>query len=99
MRSTEEESMRARLAAIRVLGLGTIGAASALAALFVAAPNDAVAQPDGKNICRATGQPCFLGVDPDIFHMPLSGEIIQSSDRQICATRSGPPPLPPENFT
>jgi pimeloyl-ACP methyl ester carboxylesterase len=68
-------------------------------AIFVAAPNYAVAQSDGKKICRATGQPCFLGIDPDIYHMPLSGEIIQSGDRQICATTSGPPPLPPEAFS
>jgi pimeloyl-ACP methyl ester carboxylesterase len=30
--------------------------------------------------------------------MPLNGEIIQSGNRQICATKSGPPPLPPETF-
>ena len=54
--------------------------------------------PDGQTICRATGQPCSLGIDPDIYHMPLFGEIIQSGDRQICATKSGPPPLPPEAF-
>ena len=72
--------------------------AGILAATFVAAPNYAVADPDKKNICRATGQPCFLGIDPDIYHMPLNGELIQSGNHQICATRSGSLPLPPEAF-
>ncbi|MCA1659375.1 MAG: alpha/beta hydrolase [Verrucomicrobiaceae bacterium] len=30
--------------------------------------------------------------------MPLTGELIQTGDRQICATRSGSLPLPPESF-
>ena len=68
-------------------------------AIFVAAPSYVVADPDEQKLCRATGQACSLGIDPDIYHMPLSGEIIQSGDRQICATKSGPPPLPPEAFS
>jgi hypothetical protein len=38
--------------------------------------------------CRATGTACFLGIDPDIYHMPLYGEYIQSGDHLICATRN-----------
>ena len=37
--------------------------------------------------CRATGTVCFLGIDPDIYHMPLYGEYIQANDGLICATR------------
>lgn len=47
--------------------------------------------------CRATGTACFLGIDPDIYHMPLYGEYIQSGDRLICATRNWSP-FPPEAF-
>jgi len=47
--------------------------------------------------CRATGTACFLGFDPDIYHMPLYGEYIQSGDRLICATRNWSP-YPPEAF-
>jgi hypothetical protein len=38
-----------------------------------------------------------MGIDPDVYHMPLSGESIQSGNRSICATRnwSG---FPPEKF-
>jgi hypothetical protein len=38
--------------------------------------------------CRATGTICFLGIDPDIYHMPLYGEYIQTGDHLICATRN-----------
>src|SRR5688572_7119818 len=38
--------------------------------------------------CRATGEACFLGIDPDVYQMPLFGEYIQSGDRLICATRN-----------
>jgi pimeloyl-ACP methyl ester carboxylesterase len=47
--------------------------------------------------CRATGTACFLGIDPDIYHMPLNGEYIQTGDRLICATRNWSP-FPPEAF-
>jgi len=47
--------------------------------------------------CRATGTPCFLGFDPDIYHMPLYGEYIQSGDRLTCATRNWSQ-FPPEAF-
>jgi pimeloyl-ACP methyl ester carboxylesterase len=87
------EGVRARSSSLII----SIGAA-ALTAILAAAPSSVVAEPNTKNFCRATGQPCSLSVDPDIFHMPLPGEIVQSGDRQICATRSGPPTLPPENF-
>ena len=48
--------------------------------------------------CRATGTICFLGIDPDIYHMPLYGEYIQSGDRLICATRNWSS-FPPEAFS
>src|SRR6476469_3773025 len=47
--------------------------------------------------CRATGTFCYLGVDPDIYQMPLYGEYIQSGDRLICATRNWSP-FAPEAF-
>ena len=47
--------------------------------------------------CRATGTICFLGIDPDIYHMPLYGEYIQSGDSLICATRNWSS-VPPEAF-
>ena len=47
--------------------------------------------------CHATGTACFLGIDPDIYHMPLYGEYIQSGDRLICATRNWSS-YPPEAF-
>lgn len=47
--------------------------------------------------CRATGEACFLGIDPDVYQMPLFGEYIQSDDRLICATRNWSA-YPPEAF-
>lgn len=47
--------------------------------------------------CRATGEFCYLGIDPDIYHMPLYGEYIQTGDRRICATRNWSS-YPPEAF-
>jgi pimeloyl-ACP methyl ester carboxylesterase len=38
--------------------------------------------------CRATGNACFLGIDPDIYRMPLTGEYIQTGGGPICATRN-----------
>ena len=54
-------------------------------------------QKTGHAPCRATGTACFLGIDPDIYHMPLYGEYIQAGDGLICATRSWSA-LPPEAF-
>jgi pimeloyl-ACP methyl ester carboxylesterase len=48
-------------------------------------------------VCRATGDPCFLGTDPDIYAMPLIGELIRKGAELICATRSWST-LPPEAF-
>ena len=47
--------------------------------------------------CRTTGEACFLGIDPDVYQMPLFGEYIQSGDRLICATRNWSA-YPPEAF-
>lgn len=47
--------------------------------------------------CRATGNTCFLGIDPDIYQMPLVGEYIQLGARLICATRNWSD-YPPEAF-
>src|ERR1043165_116555 len=48
--------------------------------------------------CRATGEACFLGIDPDIYGMPLLGQYIQSGDRLICATQNWSS-FPPESFS
>jgi hypothetical protein len=56
-----------------------------------------VATAKGGNTCIATGESCFLGIDPDIYHMPLFGEIIQRGDERICATTNWSP-FPPEAF-
>ena len=48
--------------------------------------------------CRATGAGCFLGIDPDIYGMPLVGQYIQSGDRVICATQNWSR-FPPEAFS
>jgi pimeloyl-ACP methyl ester carboxylesterase len=48
-------------------------------------------------VCRATGEACFLGIDPDVYQMPLFGEYIQSGDEMICATTNWSP-FPPEAF-
>lgn len=52
---------------------------------------------DGKNACVATGDTCFLGIDPDIYQMPLFGEYIQDGNELICATTNWAP-FPPEAF-
>jgi len=60
---------------------------------------DGVSQRGGaQKVCRATGDPCFLGIDPDIYRMPLTGEFIQSGERLVCATRNWSA-FPPEAFT
>jgi pimeloyl-ACP methyl ester carboxylesterase len=50
-----------------------------------------------EKTCRATGNTCFLGIDPDIYQMPLVGEYIQHGARLICATRNWSD-YPPETF-
>ena len=62
--------------------------------LFAAA---AAAQTSGKGPCRQIGEPCFLGIDPDFYQMPLFGELIQRGDHSICATRNWST-FPPEAF-
>jgi pimeloyl-ACP methyl ester carboxylesterase len=54
-------------------------------------------QNSGRAVCRATDEACFLGIDPDVYQMPLFGKYIQSGDRLICATRNWSP-YPPEAF-
>ena len=55
-------------------------------------------QKTGSAACRATGEACFLGIDPDIYRMPLLGQYVQSGDRKICATRNWSS-FPPEAFS
>src|SRR5688572_19115641 len=55
-------------------------------------------QKTGRAACRATGEACFLGIDPDIYRMPLLGQYVQSGDRLICATRNWSS-FPPEAFS
>ena len=71
-------SRRARLAS--GLLVSCLGALSA----------DATAEELGEHSaeCRATGEACFLGIDPDVYQMPLYGEYIESGERQICATEN-----------
>ena len=47
---------------------------------------------------RATGEACFLGIDPDIYGMPLLGQYIQSGERLICAIQNWSS-FPPESFS
>lgn len=71
---------------------------SAGIAILVLCAFAATAQPpETHGPCRATGEACFLGIDPDIYQMPLVGETIRSGDRSICATRNWSS-LPPEAF-
>ncbi len=57
-------------------------------------------QPDTipEKVCHATGETCFLGIDPDIYQMPLIGESILGKNGVICATKNWSP-YPPELFT
>ncbi len=52
---------------------------------------------ESGSACYATSEPCFLGIDPDIYQMPLFGEYIQRGNERICATRNWSP-YPPEAF-
>ena len=52
----------------------------------------------GRAPCRATGEVCVLGIDPDIYRMPLLGQYVQSGDSLICATRNWSS-FPPEAFS
>ena len=53
---------------------------------------------ESRNLCIDTGEPCFLGIDPDIYQLPLFGTYIQSGDERICATTNWSS-LPPKAFT
>src|SRR5881296_1823020 len=56
------------LKAIRATaGFGSL-ATGMIAAVFIAGQTYAVAEPDENTICRATGQPCFIGIDADVFY-------------------------------
>lgn len=57
-----------------------------------------VGQKTGRAACRATGEACFLGIDPDIYQMPLLGQYVQSGDSLRCATRNWSS-FPPEAFS
>jgi pimeloyl-ACP methyl ester carboxylesterase len=48
--------------------------------------------------CQSTGETCFLGIDPDVYQMPLIGESIKTKNGLICATKNWSP-YPPELFT
>src|SRR5688572_5352521 len=70
----------------------------AAAFLYLLVATGASAQPwDKREPCRATGESCFLGIDPDVYQMPLFGELIRRGDLSICATRNWSP-FPPEAF-
>lgn len=86
----EEEFTRGQLLAR--LGLG--GAAIALPGVFAAIGTADAATP-GR--CYATGKSCSLGIDPDVYRMPLTGEFMQSGNRRICATKNWSA-YPPEAF-
>jgi pimeloyl-ACP methyl ester carboxylesterase len=76
------------------LGLG--GAAIALPGIFAASGAAGVGTTT-SGACYATGESCSLGLDPDVYRMPLTGEFIQTGDRRICATKNWSE-LPPEVF-
>jgi pimeloyl-ACP methyl ester carboxylesterase len=77
---------------------GTAAAIGCAATLATAQsqPTDVTGGVDGQEagreasteVCRPTGQACSLGIDPDVYQMPLLGEFIQSGERLICATRN-----------
>jgi pimeloyl-ACP methyl ester carboxylesterase len=68
-----------------------------LCAGTLAAEPDVVASSTASDACFATGEACSLGIDPDVYGMPLPGEYIQSGEERICATRSWST-LPAEAF-
>jgi len=73
---------------------GLVGLICVLAASLAATT---VAAQSPPNACRATGEACFVGIDPDVYQMPLFGEFIRSGNALICATRNWSP-FPPEAF-
>lgn len=77
--------------------MGYLPKFSAVVLLLFAAMAAAAQSSEQRAPCRATGESCFLGIDPDIYQIPLFGETIQSGNRSICATRSWSS-LPPEAF-
>ncbi len=60
------------------------------------AATDSFTSQNGKP-CRLTGEPCFQGIDPDIYQMPLFGVSIESAGERLCATTNWSS-LPPEAF-
>lgn len=60
--------------------------------------NVAIADNRTDKVCLATTEPCFLGIDPDVYHMPLTGQYVLSGTTKICATRSWNA-FPPETFS
>lgn len=64
------------------LGLG--GAAIALSGVLAVSGTARGATTSGR--CYATGESCSLGIDPDVYRMPLTGEFMQHGSRRICAT-------------
>jgi pimeloyl-ACP methyl ester carboxylesterase len=87
----EEEFTRRQLLAR--LGLG--GAAIALPGVLAVSGTAIGATTSGR--CYATGESCSLGVDPDVYRMPLTGEFMQHGSRRICATMNWSA-FPPEVF-
>ena len=58
--------------------------------------SDSVAAERGSS-CLLTGEPCFQGIDPDIYQMPLFGVTVASGRERLCATTNWSS-LPPEAF-
>jgi pimeloyl-ACP methyl ester carboxylesterase len=75
--------------------LGVGGAAVVLPNVLTAPGSVRAATTTGA--CYATGESCSLGIDPDVYRMPLTGEYIQTADRRICATKNWSA-CPPEAF-
>lgn len=87
----DEEHTRGQLLAR--LGLG--GAAIALPGVL-AASGTALGATTSRG-CYATGESCSLGIDPDVYRMPLTGEFMQHGSRRICVTKNWSA-FPPEIF-
>ena len=85
----DEEFTRRQL----LVRLGVGGAALALPGIIAAAGAGATTARE----CYATGESCSLGIDPDVYRMPLTGEYMQSGAHRICATKNWSA-FPPEAF-
>jgi pimeloyl-ACP methyl ester carboxylesterase len=75
--------------------LGVGGAAMVLP--YVLTPPESARAASTTGACYATGESCSLGIDPDVYRMPLTGEYIQTAHRRICATKNWSA-FPPEAF-